>query len=68
MKKMMFAALSLMTMFAIAGGNGAAPAAAATPVPSVAPGCVVTCAGNPVPGLTIRECAQFCRGTCDILC
>ncbi len=67
MKKMMFAALSLVTMFAIAGGNGTPPAAA-SPTTSVAPGCTVTCDGTPVPGLTIRQCTEFCRGTCDILC
>lgn len=68
MKKVLFAALSLSTVaaLALASGNGTRVAAASA-APQLAPGCTVTCNGTPITG-NIRDCAQSCRGTCDIIC
>jgi hypothetical protein len=67
MKKMMFAALSLVCMFAVAGGSGAPRADAAATGPAIG-GCRWVCAGISTRFTTEAACEAVCPTECEVLC
>lgn len=67
MKKIMFAGLSLVCMFAIASG-GETPAASAAPSAPEIGGCRWFCGNNPVGFKTQAACQASCSSFCDAVC
>jgi hypothetical protein len=67
MKKLMFAALSLVCTVAIATGGAPAPAAAAPTAPEIG-GCRWVCGGNPTRFTSASACQAACSTECEVLC
>jgi hypothetical protein len=67
MKKIMFAGLSLVCMFAISSG-GQTPAASAAPSAPEIGGCRWFCGNNPVGFRTAAACQASCSSVCEAVC
>jgi len=67
MKKLMFATLSLVCMFVIAGGR-AAPSAAAAPVAPQIGSCRWFCGSSPTQFKTVEACEAVCATECEAVC
>lgn len=67
MKKMMFATLALVCMFAVAGGNATPSAAAAPTAPEIGT-CRWFCGPSTKPFTTASACAVACATTCEAIC
>jgi hypothetical protein len=67
MKKIMFAGLSLVCMFAIASG-GETPAASAAPSAPEIGSCRWFCGANPTAFKSAAACSAVCSSACEAIC
>jgi hypothetical protein len=66
MKKLMFATLSLVCMFAMSGGQ--TPTASAAPTAPEIGACRWFCDNDPTAHRTASACNAVCSSACEVIC